>query len=120
MALPAAHTLVGAEHAAGTCCGWASEALLPGGDPQALRPCGLHLQTRGCLACLADVRESLLPPSLRPPPSETPPSLCPALCRLSVPHCHLKCARTRCPLLKTSPSSLLTQGPTAPGTAPLP
>ena len=67
-------------------------------------------------------QESLLLPALRPPPSGTPltTSFRPALRRLSVPRHHLKCARTRCPLLKTSPSSLLTQGPTAPGTVPLP
>ena len=119
--LPTAHTLVGTEHPAGTCCGWASEALLPGGDPQAPAPAAYTCRPRGVWPAL-QTRESLLLPALRPPPSGTPltTSFRPALRRLSVPRHHLKCARTRCPLLKTSPSSLLTQGPTAPGTVPLP
>lgn len=39
--------------------------------PRLSAPVAYNLQTRGRLACLADVCESLLPPSLRPPPSKT-------------------------------------------------
>lgn len=82
--LPTAHTLLGTEHPAGTCCGWASEALLPGGDPQAPAPEAYTCRPGGVWPAL-QMRESLLLPTLRPPPGGTPltTSFRPALHRLS-------------------------------------
>lgn len=89
--------------------------------PRPPRPCGLHLQTWGRLACLQVRKSHCCSPPLRTPPSRSPltTSFRPALRHLSVPRHHLKCARTRWPLLKTSPAPSSLRGPQPQG-LPLP